>query len=191
MVNLGIVLIGVITFSSLFILVISDKSLSSWGEILRLETLATISIADIMLIVLKIATPLETKFISPIAILTVILCLLIIYFYKKYKKLKLDTIIDIVDESEKYTEADYKDLCKKLRCISKAKSKYRRLYELDISPLYKTIKLEKVFITNEVREAFRNEILTQKIDMFRKAVDETIDEIKVKDKELIRILSKM
>lgn len=100
-------------------------------------------------------------------------------------------IIGIVDESEKYTEADYKDLCKKLRCISKIKSKYRRLYKLDISPLYKTIKLEKVFITNEAREAFRNEILTQKIDMFRKAVDEAIDEIKVKDKELIRILSKI
>lgn len=87
MVNLGIVLIGVITFSSLFILVMSDESSAGWVEILRLEALATISIADIMLIVLKITTPLETKFISPIAILTVILCLLIIYFYKKYKSL--------------------------------------------------------------------------------------------------------
>lgn len=191
MVNLGIVLIGVITFSSLFILVMSDESSADWVEILRLKALATISIADIMLIVLKITIPLETKFISPISILTVILCLLIIYFYKKYKKLKLAIIIGIVDESERYTEADYKDLCKKLRCISKIKSKYRRLYKLDISPLYKTIKLEKVFITNEVREAFRNEILIPKIDEFIKAVDETIDEIKVKDKELIRILSKM
>ena len=125
MVNLGIVLIGVITFSSLFILVMSDESSAYWVEILRLEALATISIADIMLIVLKITIPLETKFISPIAILTVILCLLIIYFYKKYKKLKLATIIVIVDESERYTEADYKDLCRKLRCISKIKNKYR------------------------------------------------------------------
>lgn len=57
--------------------------------------------------------------------------------------------------------------------------------------MYKTIKLEKVFVTREVREAFRNEILTQKIDEFRKAVDETINEIKAKDKELIRILSKI
>lgn len=191
MVNLGIVLIGVITFSSLFILVMSDESSAYWVEILRLEALATISIADIMLIVLKITIPLETKFISPIAILTVILCLLIIYFYKKYKKLKLATIIVIVDESERYTEADYKDLCRKLRCISKIKNKYRRLYRLHISPLYKIAKTEKAFATNEVREAFRNEILIPKIDEFIKAVDETIDEIKVKDKELIRILSKM
>ena len=190
MVNLGIVLIGVITFSSLFILVMSDESSADWVEILRLEALATISIADIMLIVLKITIPLETKFISPIAILTVILCLLIIYFYRKYKKLKIATIIDIVAESEKYTEADHKDLCKKLRCISKIKSKRRRLYKLYISPLYKIAKSEKAFTTNEVKEAFRNEILIPKIDEFIKAVNEAIDEIKVKDKELIRILSK-
>lgn len=191
MVNLGIVLIGVIIFSSLFILVMSDESSADWVEILRLEALATISIADIMLIVLKITTPLKVKYISSIPILTVILCLLIIYFYKKYKKLKLATIIVIVDESERYTEVDYKDLCKKLRCISKIKSKYRRLYRLHISPLYKIAKSEKAFTTNEVREAFRNEILIPKIDEFIKAVDETIDEIKVKDKELIRILSKI
>lgn len=191
MVNLGIVLIGVITLSSLFILVMSDEPSADWVEILRLEALATISIADIMLIVLKIIIPLETKFISPIAILTVILCLLIIYFYKKYKKLKIATIIDIVAESEKYTEVDYKDLCRKLRCISKIKSKYKRLYRLHISPLYKMAKSEKVFTTNEVKEAFRNEILIPKIDEFIKVVNEAIDEIKVKDKELIRILSKI
>ena len=57
--------------------------------------------------------------------------------------------------------------------------------------MYKIAKTEKAFATNEVREAFRNEILIPKIDEFIKAVDETIDEIKVKDKELIRILSKM
>lgn len=191
MVNLGIVLIGVITFSSLFILVMSDESSAGWVEILRLEALATISIADIMLIVLKIATPSKVKYISSIPILTVILCLLIIYFYRKYKKLKIATIIDIVCDSEKYTEAEYNDLCRKLRCISKIKSKHKRLYRLHISPLYKIAKSEKAFTTNKVREAFRNEILIPKIDEFIKAVNEAIDEIKVKDKELIRILSKM
>lgn len=191
MVNLGIVLIGVITFSALFILVMSDGSSVGWVEILRLEALATISIADIMLIILKIATPSKVEYISSIPILTVILCLLIIYFYRKCKKLKIATIIDIVAESEKYTEVDYKDLCRKLRCISKIKSKYKRLYKLHISPLYKMAKSEKAFTTNEVKEAFRNEILIPKIDEFIKAVNEAIDEIKVKDKELIRILSKI
>lgn len=99
--------------------------------------------------------------------------------------------LPIVADSGKYTEADHKDLCRKLRCISKIKNKYRRLYRLHISPLYKIAKTEKVFTTNEVKEAFRNEILIPKIDEFIKVVNEAIDEIKVKDKELIRILSKI
>lgn len=47
------------------------------------------------------------------------------------------------------------------------------------------------YTTNEVKEAFRNEMLIPKIDEFIKAVNEAIDEIKVKDKELIRMLSKI
>lgn len=191
MVSLGIVLILVITLSSLYILMMSDEEKSDLLALSRLEASMTISIATVILIILKITVPSKTGFISSIAILTAVLCLSIIYFCINYKKFKIGTITDMVAELEKYTEADYKDLCKKLRCISKIKSKYRRLYKLHISPLYKTIKLEKAFTTKEVKEVFRNELLTQKIDIFRKAVDETIDEIKVKDKELIRILSKI
>lgn len=191
MVVLSIVLIVVIALSTLFILIMSDEGESDWTLMFRLEASMTISIAIIILIVLKIITPEKTGFISSVVILTVALCLSSIYFYRNYKKLKIVTITDMVAELEKYTEADYDDLCKKIRCISKIKNKYRRLYRLHISPLYKTIKLEKVFTTKEVKEAFRNELLTQKIDMFREAVDETINELKAKDKALIRILSKI